>query len=304
MPTIGTSVWPQNAPTLDVTNNQLSVYRFLKNSPVVEKVLTNMLRQRMWADKVFAAGPRTSSGSVLYSQVTAEGSYYTSRDVQSIAPATEFPNVGIDEETMLVASVAKWGGRVSFPYETIDRDSRDLLARGLMRLANTIARKVDTQAIAALNAAPILTAAASGDWSTAATDILGDIQTGISAVSNLDMGYEVDTALINPAQALDIRKDADIRVSMPRETTTDNFLWGRARDLDGIAGLNYFITNRVTAGEVWLLQRGMAGSISEERPFYSRTIDKQETEEWILMAARMFVPYVTDPKCVFKITGA
>lgn len=299
-----TSVWPQNAPTLDVTNNQLTVYRFLRNSPLVEKVLTNYLKQRLWADKVFAAGPRTASGSVMYSQLTTEGSYYTSRDVQSIAPATEFPNVGMDEETLLVATVAKWGGRVSFPYETVDRDARDLLTKGLLRLSNTIARKVDTQAIAALNAAPVLTAAASGDWSTSTTDILGDIQTAQSAIMNLDMGYEADTVLINPAQALDVRKSAAVRLAMPRETTNDNFLWGRSRDLDGIAGLNYFITNRVTAGEVWVLQRQMAGSISDERPFYTRTIDKQETEEWIVQAARMFVPYVTDPKCVFKITGA
>lgn len=298
--TINTSHWPLGAPSY--SNNDITVSRFLRNTPVVEKTLDSMVAQRMFADKLFAAGPRTESGSVAYTQLLTEGSYYTTRDVEQIAPGSEFPTVGIDEETLNVATVAKWGGQIEFPYETVDRDRRDLLGKGLSRLANTIARKVDTQALAALAAAPVLTAAASGDWSTAATDILGDLQTAISAIENLDMGYSPNLVILNPAQALDLRKDGDIRGAMPRETTTDNFLW--ARDLDGIAGLTYYVTNRCTAGTVYVVQAGMVGSISDERPFYSRVINKELTEEWVVMAARMFVPFVTDPKCCFKITSA
>lgn len=299
--TINTSHWPLGGPSYGA-DNVVSVSRFLKNTPVVEKTLTNMVAQRMFAEKLFSAGPRTESGSVAYTQLTSEGSYYTNRDVEQIAPGEEFPSVGMDEETLNTAVVAKWGGQMEFPYETVDRDRRDLLGKGLVRLANTIARKVDTQALAALAAAPIQTAAASGDWSTANTDILGDLQTAISAIENLDMGYSPNMVILNVAQALDIRKDADIRAAMPRETTSDNFLW--ARDLDGIAGLSYYVTNRCPAGTVYVVQGGMVGSISDERPFYTRVVNKELTEEWVVMAARMFVPFVTDPKCCFKITSA
>jgi hypothetical protein len=298
--TITTNRWPLPAPSY--SDNTLTVSRFLVDTPLVEKVLTNMALQRMFADQIFDTGPRTDSGSVAYSQVTTEGSYYTTRDVQQIAPGTEFPNLGIDEETLLVATVAKWGGRYGIPYEAIQSDRRDLLNRALTKIANTVARKVDVQALAAMNAAPILTAAASGDWSTANTDILGDLQTAISAIENLDMGYSPNTVILNPAQALDIRKDADIRGAMPRETTTNNCLW--ARDLDGIAGLSYYVSNRCPAGTVYVFQSKMLGSISDANPFYSRVVDKPETEEKIVMAARRFVPYVTDPKCCFKITSA
>lgn len=300
--TINSSVWPQLAPAYSAVDNNMTVYRFLRDTPLVEKVLTSMLAQRFFADKVFAAGPSTQSGAVGYSQILGEGSYYTSRDVQSIRPGSEFPNVGLDEETLNVAVTTKWGGRIGFPQETIDRDRRDVLGRGLIRLANTIARKIDTQAIAALNAAPVLTAAASADWTTSNTNILGDIQTAQSAIENSDLGYSANLGLLNPAQALDIRKNTGIQAAMPRETTTENFLW--ARDLDGIAGLTYYVSNRVPAGTVWILQAGMIGSISDERPFYSKSWFDENTEEWRLRAARMFVPYVTDPKAAFKITSA
>lgn len=300
MTTQVTPTRPLGPPTYD--GNDLTVSRFLKSTPIVEKVLTNMLLQRMFSGEIFDVGPRAESGSVAYSQIVGEGSYYTTRDVEKIAPGSEFPNVGMDEETLLVATVDKWGGRIGLSYEDVETDRRDKLNRGLSRLTNTIARKVDTQAIAAFNAAPLPTAAASGDWSTGATDILGDIQSAQSYTENLDIGYSLDTAILNPAQALDIRKDADIRGALPRETTKDNFLW--ARDLDGIAGLKYFVTNRCPAGTVYLVQRKMIGSISDRKPFYSRVIDQPLTEEYIVQAARVFVPFVTDPLAAFKITSA
>ena len=300
--TITTALWPLDGPVVG-SNNEISVSRFLKNTPVVEKVLDNMAMQRMFAHKVFDVGPRTESGSILYSQITGEGSYYTSRDVQQITPGSEFPNVGIDEEELLVATVAKWGGRFGLTYESIDSDRRDLLNRALVRLSNTIARKVDTQCVAALAAAGLQTAAASGDWSTAATDILGDVQTALGAIENQDLGYQGNLVLLNPAQALDLRKDADIRNAMPRETTTNNMLWGR--DLAGIAGIDdWFVSNRVPAGTVYIVQAKMIGSVSDAKPFYSRVVDKPETEEVLVMAARRFVPYITDPLAGFKITAA
>lgn len=296
--TIDSSVWPAPAPTL--SNNNISVYRFLNDTPTVEKTLSNMALQRMWADKVFDSGPRTDSGAVMYSQITGEGSYYTAQDVQPIAPGSEFPDVGLDEEEMLVATVTKWGGKVSFPIETISRDRRDILRRALRRLANTIARKVDTQAIAALTAAPVLTAAGTGDWGTAGR-ALKDLLTAISAIEQQDLGYTANICLLNPAQALNIMLDTTLIGYMPRETSSNNFVWGR--NLDGIAGLRYIVTNRVADGTVWVVEGKTIGSITDERPFFSRIVDRPEEERKVLMAGRSFVPYVTDPKAAFKITG-
>jgi hypothetical protein len=52
-----------------------------------------------------------------------------------------------------------------------------------------------------------------------------------------------------------------------------------------------------------LLSGNMAGSISDERPLYTRVVDDPKRETVWVMAGRLTVPYVTDPKSVVRITG-
>ena len=181
------------------------------------------------------------------------------------------------------------------------RDARDILNRELTKLRNTIVRKVDTVAIAALDAAPINTDTGT-DWSDGTNgDPILDLAQGRSVIDDADLGYMADTILINPAQMVDLIGRKDVRDSLPRESITGNPIANG--QLNGFMGYTWYVTNRVAAGTAYILASTMAGSLRDELPLYSRVIDQQERERWLVQAARVTVPIVTDPKAVLKLTG-
>lgn len=294
--------YPPGPPT--VSGTTITVDAFLQNTPRVARTIEALTLNRFVADRILAEGPRATSGAVLYDQMAA-GEFFTNRDVQAIRPGMEFPILNSGEHMPLVAAVVKWGGSAVITYEAARRDRRDLLNRELTRLKNTIIRKVDTVAIAALNAAPIQTSAAAGDWSTVTNNPLADVFGAVSAIDEADMGYVATAVVLNPAQALDLRLNEKIAARAPRENTGDpNNLLGAA-DLAGLAGLpNWYVTNRQPAGVVHVLAEKVVGSISDELPLYTRTVDEQTKERYRVMSARVTVPFITDPLAAYKITGA
>lgn len=291
--------YPQDAPA--VAGNKITVSAFLNNPPRVQRSIESLTVQRFVADLIFASGPQATGGSVIYDQLTSS-ELFTERDVQEIEPGSEFPILNTGEVSPLVAIARKYGGEVMLTDEAVRRDNRQLLNREMTRLRNTIIRKVDTLSMAALRAAPTLTMTASGDWTTAATDIISDLATAINMVTAQDLGYEApDTALINPAQELDLLRDADIRNALPRERTDVPIATG---NLGRLMGLDFIVTNRVNAGEVFFLRRKIAGNVSDEVPLYARPIRDERRETTFVHGARVAVPYVTDPKVVVRLTGA
>lgn len=295
-------VFPPGAPT--VAGQLITIEQWLAQPARVQRAIQDLTAQRFIADRIFSPGPPATGGAVIYDQVLSNDYLYGgSRDVQSIAPGSEFPLLDVGDLSPLVAQTVKWGGAALLTYEERDRDRRDQLARKLTRLRNSIVRKVDSVAIATLRAAPVITQAASGLWTTAATDIFADVATAITTVDRQDMGYELDSAIISPNTALAMLKNTTLRSALPRENqgSPNPVLVGR---LAGVAGItNWYKTNRVLDQEVFLFSGQSAGSISDEKPLYSRVVDIEERETLLIMAARLTVPYVTDPKSVVQITG-
>lgn len=291
--------YPQPSPTISGSN--ITVSTFLANPPRVQRAIENMTQQRFIADVIFGTGPQATGGAVVYDQVLDSGVLFTERDVQEIEPGSEFPIVSSGERNPLVAVARKYGGEVMLTDEAVRRDNRNLLNREMTKLRNTIVRKVDTVAIAALNAAPIQTLASAGDWGTTAGAPITDIGKAQNLVQVLDMGYEIDTAFIHPDQELDLVLDEKIRTALPRETSTVPIATGK---LGRLMGVDFVVSNRVTSGTCWFVDRGMVGSISDEVPLYARPIPDARREVTFIHGARVPVPYVTDPKAVVKVTGA
>lgn len=284
-----------------VTGNAITVDLFLRDPVRVQRTIEQLANLRFVADVIFSAGPAIPGGSMIYDQITDQGQIFLDRDVQEIEPGGDFPILNALEQGPLVAIAKKYGGEVFLTYEEIRRDRRDVLGRRLTQLRNTIVRKVDRLAMAALRAAPIIAQAASADWSTASTDIVRDLAVAKNAISRLELGYMADTVLIHDDQELDLVTDKDIRDALPRER--DNGLI-RTGNVGRLMGLDFITTSQVSAGEVIVLQRKVAGGISDEVPLYTKPIDDERKERTYLHGARIPAIYVTDPKAVVRITGA
>jgi hypothetical protein len=294
-------LYPAGAPTIN--GQVISIETWLQQPARVIRTLTDLTSQRFIADRIFSPGPTASGGAVIYDQLTAQDLYPKSRDVQAVEPGAEFPIVDAGDLAPLVARTVKWGAKAGITYEERDRDRRDQVQRKLIKIRNAIVRKVDTVAIATLYAAPINTSAASALWTTTTTDIFSDVVTAQVIVNKLDMGYNLDTALISPKTLGSMLKNTNLRSSLPRENqgSPNPVLVGK---LAGVAGItNWYVTNRMPDTDTLLLSGQQAGSISDERPLYSRVIDDPEREIVWVQAGRLTVPFVTDPLSVVRITG-
>lgn len=292
------TTYPPAPPSID-GSGRITVEQFLKNPSRVQRVITDLTNERFLAERIFGAGD-AQGGAVIYDQVTAS-ELYTDRDVQAIDAGSEFPIVSSGESAPKVAAVTKWGGAAVLTYEAIRRDSRDTLNRELTKLRNTIVRKVDTVAIAALDAAPIRTNTGT-DWSNGTTgDPITDIAMSQSLIDDADMGYVTDTVIASPSTRVDLLTRKDVRDALPRDVAAGNPI--ASGQFQGFMGLTWYFTNRVPAGTAYLLSSTMAGSLRDELPLYSRPVDQPERERWLVQAARVTVPVVTDPKAVLKLTG-
>lgn len=298
MPTEGL-LYPGAAP--QVVGNKITVERFVKSPTTVYRVLTDLTKERFVGDFIFSSGD-AQGGAVLYDQIT-EQDLYADRDPQEIAPGDEFPTVGDSQADPLTAKVSKRGAAFPLTYEAVRRDQRDVLNRGLVKLRNTSVRRHDEIVMAALHAAPTRSGNAAAVWSDAAADVFSDLFTGVSSVEQADLGYTVDTAIVHPQEVLALLKRKDVRDALPRESVEINpIVSGHLRNLCGIP--NWIMTNRQAPGQIDLLTRGVAGSMRDEVPFYSRTVDEPKRERYLIMAGRVSVPIVTDPLAVYQLKAA
>lgn len=294
------TMFPPAPPT--IAGQVISIDQWLADPLRVTQTLRDLTQERFLADQIFTPGGRATGGAVIYDQILGN-ELYMGRDVQAIEPGSEFPILNASDLSSLVARTTKWGGAFIVTYEERDRDRRDVIAQQLIQLRNTIVRKVDTVAVATLRAAPILQATASGNWSDSDVSIYGDVQATRTAVSRQDLGYEVDTALISPGTHLAMVSNEKLLGQLPREGSGSNnpIISG---ELTGVAGISrWFVSNRVGDNEAFFLSGRQAGSISDEKPLYSRQVDQPERERWLIQAARLTVPFVNNPKSVVRLTG-
>src|SRR4030095_13903543 len=78
---------------------------------------------------------------------------YTTRDVEAIAPAGEFPLTTSEQLVPNTAMVEKWGGKTFITDEARDRNDSANFTKQIRQMTNTIVRKLNQRAMNALTAA-------------------------------------------------------------------------------------------------------------------------------------------------------
>lgn len=303
--------YPQDSPTLTVS-------AMLKQPALIARALSDIVFQRYVADQIFARGTpdQVLGGAARYQR---SESIFPDRDVEELALGSEYPRAGWSE-AVLTAAVKKYGLEIPITDEAARRNQMDQMQRGLIKLANAMVKFVDTKAMAMLLAdAAVLTAAASGDWTTAATDILSDLAVAKTSITNVNEGYEANVLVVNPAQELDLLKDADMRSVMPRETGASTVQTGRLLPMMGLDQV--IVTPNLTAGTVLVGQAKMIGTIADEAPAGSegystfsagagvaptfvKVYREDNADRSIVRAVRWPAMWIAEPKSFYKITGA
>ena len=308
-------------PPLFPTSPQITVDALLKNPSVIRRALTGLTQKRFVADKIFMKGSpdQVAGGGARYQRSEAIFFDGTSPGpVEEVGIRSEFPRAGWSE-TLLEAAVKAYGMEFVINDLAVRRNSIDMLARGMIKLGNSIVRFVDTQAMNLITTdANVQTFAAGGDWTTAATDIIFDLNRARMAIETQEEGYVADTIVVNDAQFADLINDVDIRGSLPREST-DSFV--QTGVLPNLLGFNVIRTSRLTAGTVLVMNAGVAGTIADEAPseggysaastgdpgqapIYVKQYRDEQHSDTIVRGVRWPAMWLSEPASVVKITGA
>lgn len=299
MPTAyNASAYPLAAPTISGAN--ITVSMMLNQPTRITRYLSD-LPLRNFISPLFYSNPGgVSGGGVIYDQLTMNDLFAT-RDVQTVEPGGEFPILNGDTPTPSWAGVEKDGGKFFVTDEARDRNDLGTVQREGRKALNTIIRKLDAKAVAALNAAMAAFPAqvVSGhSWSAVVTG--GSSQTNNASwpaadfaaaqalADTQEIGVAFDTLVVNPAQRATL---ATVYGSSLQEVLDAN-------------GITHFLaSNRVTAGTAFLTEYQMAGEQRFEKGISTETWREQATQRtWVQSDVRA-VRYVTNPLSVVKLTG-
>jgi hypothetical protein len=293
--------FPYGVPS--VAGTTITIDFLLQDPKRVTRALANLALQRFMVDQIFAPAGDITGGAVLYDQLTSN-ELYANRDVGRVEPGREFPIVGFDRGQPQTAQVEKFGGKFPVTDEARRRNQTGRINRALIQVANTIVRKTQQRALAELQAAvtAFSRTAVGTSWSAAAGTTAGaqlptvgplaDLTQVELANSTLELGYEYDFAIMNPAQWRMFRLAAGGTSADARALLADS----------GIRGT--WITNRKTAGSVYWLARQMVGELGYEVPLSTETWrDKDGKQQDWYQSYVLPVVYVTDPFAILETTG-
>jgi hypothetical protein len=283
-------------------NVPVNVKDFLNNPTRVQRVVSEMTKDKTIADYAFSQGG-ANNGAVVYDTVLGHPEAQD-RDVEIIAPGAEFPQVGILEEEQNTAKVDKYGGESELTYEAIRRNDQDTLMKRLTILRNLIIKRVNKVAVNSLITNPhINKLVLTTDWEDTLADPLADIFSAKAVIDDNELGYMSNLILINP---LDLQQyllgKRSVREQLPRENAALNPVL--AGDMGRLADVEWIKTSTVPRGKLYVMERGVAGSIrDEEGGTQTNVYDLPGRQVKVVQGWRSIVPIITDPLAVTEVTG-
>lgn len=287
---------PLGPPTISTTT--MTVDLALQQPTRITRTLMDLSLQRFFADRVFSSGGGVTGGAVIYDPLIAND-LYLNRDIERIAPGTEFPIVTSLRRAPSVALPEKWGGKFFILREARDRNQASVFARQVVQLSNTIVRKINQRSVEVLDAA--VTAGSRTmvgvNWQTVVT-------TGSSA-SNATLWPARDFAKVQQqAEVEELGVVYDLAIMNPQEYFQLATIYGAAlNDLLNSLGFDIFVTNRVTSGSVYVVAQGQVGEMRIESPLETETWYEERTQRFWTQTSVRPLWFVDNQFAILKITG-
>jgi hypothetical protein len=296
-----------------ISGNQLSVSSLLGNPTRLNGMIARLAAEQLVCDAFFRPASSAVVGGQLLFDVLVNGGNFAARDVELRTPGAEYI-ITTGDVTRDQAVPKDWGAKVQILDEERTRLDPTVLANRLVQLANSISRKIDQLAIAAVDAALAKYSIASvpgHDWSTLvtvgpSTGITPNADRPTADISNAsllarvdDLGIaEPDTIVMHPGQLQSLRQ-------------------GYGSELpDVLAGVgiqNVRTSLQVAEGTAYVVTAGAAGVMGFEATPYGQTAgqlglatelipDREHRAVWIQSnAVTVFATVV--PGSVRRLTG-
>lgn len=298
MPTVNNVSYPYAQPA--VSGSNITVSTMLAQPTRITRYLSDLPMRNFISGMIFANTGGVSGGGVIYDQLTLNDLFST-RDVQNVEPGAEFPIVTSENAEPKFAPVEKYGGKFFVTDEARDRNDQGVIQREGRKLINTIARKTDQKAIAALDAS----IAAMSATQVITGNNWNNVVTGGTSTSNATLWPAADFSKIQlKADQTELGAAPDLWIVNPAQLAQFNLVYGPAAG-QVLAAFNVRMvaSNRVAAGTAYVVEAGQVGEIRVEKPLSTETWREQTTQRtWVQSDIRPVI-FITNPYSVFKVTG-
>lgn len=291
-------------PTFQINGDgSISVDAMLKEPTRITRYVTEKINQDLLSNKIYSSGP-VSGGIIMYNQITGKVNLgETALRTAKVAPGGEFPEIDQTQVSEQFTRVQKIGGKITITDEARKRNDDRFLNQELFRLANRMTSDLDSDAVAAFDAAMAAPSVdnqevTSNGWvkvnNTKAADkvpalsVEADLEALRLKTDLIDLGYNYTTLLLHPEDASALR----LAVGIGNEQA---FLsqWGYTIE----------VSKHVPRGEGWLLAPKQFGYMGVETPVSTETWRDEahqvtHSQTWATMGYA-----ITDPYALVKITG-
>jgi hypothetical protein len=292
--------YPAAPPT--ISGDLETISRFLQSPTQIRRRLRDYRDLRFISDQVLTGRFNTAGGAALYE---LSEPFVTDRAVESVAPGSEYPMANLPSGTAGIAAVAKWGQKVPLTDEEISRNvyGQTVVDRCLRKVVNTIISQVDTVTMSAMSSAVTQHVDAGDAWNgQTSTNILRDLLLAKKAITDLKMGYNPDSVLVDDLMYAYMMSDEKITAALQRETSASPVYTGQIERIAGLVILHSpnapthpYVFDSTQLGGMADEQAAPAGYNVADLAVQVKSIRKEELDAWHLQGRRITVPIVQEP---------
>jgi len=286
-----------------VSNQQYTMSALLANPTRLNRLIARLAADQLVVDAFFRpAASAVQGGGMLY-DVLLHGKNFSVRDVQLRTPGAEYIITNGD----IVSDLAKpqdWGAKCEVYDEELDRFDPTVVANKVQQLANTLTRKIDQLAIAAIEAklAQYSIQGVTGhDWGEVVT--VGPLDS-ITPNSERPMADIARAALLVRVDDLGI-PPPDTLVCHPEQLTAMRIGYGADTSavLESVGITSVRTSMQVANGTAYVVSSGQAGILGFERPLTTEVIPERTRRSTYVQSFVVPAFAVPTPGAVRKITG-
>ena len=306
-------------PTYPGGGPQITVDTALQQPNIIARALTDLSYQRFVADKIFMRGTadQIRGGAAVFNR---SESLFPDRTSETKTPRAGWKRTAWTVPDLFASPVQAFGLETPINDFARRRNAIDELARAQVKLANAVVKSIDAAAMLMITTDPAVGQySATNTWGGGTPNIVGDLAAARNLIVNIDLGYDADTLIINPAQETSMLTSAVLAGYFPRESTPrSNIMTGEAIPIMGLRQI--LVTNQMAAGKAIMCNSGVVGSIADEptladegytsfapggnqAPVQVKKYRHEENDDTILRAARFAAMWIGEPKAAVYMQG-
>ena len=247
------------------------------------------------------------SGAVRFNESTP---LYADDSSEIRAEFGEVPVGSTSVGNPLVAYVEERALAIMVSDEMRRRQITDPVTRQLMQVKNTLIKAWDDAFVNVVLTNPnVNTLTISSAWSGASVDIRTDINNGRKKVDNAqtlqgsEFAFEADTLVVNKTTKFDLLNSNQFQGPYVGNIADENLKY-TGKLPNQIMTLDVVVSNRVPAGKAIVMQRNVAGFISDELPLQATPLYRDEPRKtWRSDVQRASAIGIDQPLAICVLTG-